>query len=114
MNAFFNFKNQLLQKQDYYQKNYNCLPFFKAGIHTGIVTVTEVGKYKKEIAYHGDTINTAARIQGKCNEFNQELLISLRLKEQLTTSGFSFKEIGSMPLKGKEKEVSLYAIEIEN
>lgn len=113
LNAYFNFKNQLHQKQEYYQKNYNCLPFFKAGIHAGLVTVTEVGKYKKEIAYHGDTINTAARIQGKCNEFGQELLISQRLKEQLTTSGFSFKEIGRMPLKGIEKEVTLYAIEIE-
>ncbi len=114
LNAFYNFKNQLHQKQDYYQRNYSCLPFFKAGLHSGIVTVTEVGKYKKEIAYHGDTINTAARIQGKCNEFNQELLVSQRLKEQLATSRFSFKELGNMPLKGKEKEVSIYAIETGN
>lgn len=35
-------------------------------MNAGIVTVAEVAKYKKEIAYHGDTINTAARIQGKC------------------------------------------------
>ena len=114
LNAFYNFKNELHQKQDYYQKNYSFLPFFKAGLHSGIVTVTEVGKYKKEIAYHGDTINTAARIQGKCNEFGQELLVSQRLKEQLATSSFSFKELGSLSLKGKEKEVSIYAIETGN
>jgi len=37
-------------------------------MNAGVVTVAEVGKYKKEIAYHKDTINTAARIQVKCNE----------------------------------------------
>ncbi|NND80532.1 MAG: adenylate/guanylate cyclase domain-containing protein [Maribacter sp.] len=110
LNAFYNFKNQLHSKKDYYRKKYNFLPLFKAGLHSGIVTVTEVGKFKKEIAYHGDTINTAARIQGKCNEFNQELLVSQQLKNQLATPGFPFKEIGSLALKGKEKEVSVYAI----
>jgi adenylate cyclase len=62
INAYFNFKEQLEKKQEYYIRNYNFKPHFKAGMHSGIVTVTEVGKYKKEIAYHGDTINTAARI----------------------------------------------------
>jgi len=113
LNAFYNFKNQLYQKQEYYQENYNCLPFFKAGLHAGVIIVTEVGKYKKEIAYHGDTINTAARIQGMCNDFNQEFLISKRLKNLIGNTNYKYNELGTIPLKGKEHEVAICAVNAE-
>ncbi len=114
INAYFSFKQQLIKKQDHYIRNYNINPHFKAGIHTGIVTVTEVGKYKKEIAYHGDTINTAARIQGKCNELKQELLISESLKNVLNNTGFVFDKLGRIELKGKESQILLYAVNQTN
>ncbi len=110
INAYFNFKKQLLSRKEYYLENYNCMPHFKAGLNAGIITVTEVGKYKKEIAYHGDTINTAARIQGKCNEFQKELLVSEYIKNMLSATNFNFEELGSIELKGKERSVLLYAI----
>ena len=110
LNAFYNFKKELNDKQDYYTIKYDCLPRFKAGVNVGLVTATEVGKYKKEIAYHGDTLNTAARIQGKCNEFNQELLISGSLKELLNGTPFKFEEMGSLVLKGKEQQTQIYGV----
>lgn len=110
LNAYFNFKQQLDNRKEYYLKNYNFIPQFKAGMNTGIVTVTEVGKYKKEIAYHGDTINTAARVQDKCNELNQRFLISERLKNELKTTGFVIDKLGSIELKGKESQTILYAV----
>lgn len=110
LNAFFNFKNQLNKKKEKYLKNYGCVPFFKAGVNSGVVIATEVGKYKKEIAYHGDTINTAARIQGKCNTFKQELLLSNNLKKQLVSTKFTFNELGSIALKGKKEEVSIFSV----
>lgn len=110
INAYYNFKQQLDRKKEYYLREYGCEPFFKAGIHSGIVTVTEVGKYKKEIAYHGDTINTAARIQGKCNELKQELLVSENLSKQLDNDHFTFEKIDSIQLRGKEEAVPIYAV----
>lgn len=110
INAYFCFKNQLAKKADYYQKTYNIVPHFKAGLNAGIVTVTEVGKYKKEIAYHGDTINTAARIQGKCNDFGRELLISGYLKDKLENSNYNFESMDSILLKGKNTEVAIFAV----
>ncbi len=108
--AYFTFNNQLLKRRAYYEEKYNCLPFFKAGINSGIVTVTEVGSIKKEIAYHGDTLNTAARIQGKCNDFGQALLISETLKKQLLPNTFLIEEMGNIPLRGKMEEVTIYAV----
>jgi len=110
LNAYFNFKKQIDKRKEHYLRQYNCIPHFKAGMNSGVVTVAEVGKYKKEIAYHGDTINTAARIQGKCNELKQEFLMSENLKNDLNTSGFVFSELGSIELKGKENQTRLFAI----
>ncbi len=111
LNAYFNFKQRLEKRKEHYLMNYNCIPHFKAGMNSGIVTVAEVGKYKKEIAYHGDTINTAARIQGKCNELKQELLISESLKNDLNDTDFVFKELGKIELKGKENQILIYTVD---
>lgn len=109
--AFFRFKQQIAKREAHYLEKYDCIPFFKAGLHAGMVTVTEVGKYKKEIAYHGDPINTAARIQGQCNHFQEELLISEDLLKQMDIHNFEVKPLGHMLLKGKENEVAMYAVE---
>ncbi len=114
LKTFFNFKQLLKEKEAHYIKKYNCLPFFKAGVHAGLVTVTEVGKYKKEIAYHGDTINTAARIQGQCNDLNSELLLSESLKNQLQSNNYKFLPMGSVPLKGKKGAVPICSVTEES
>lgn len=107
--AFYNFKRQIKKRQDHYMGAYGFIPHFKAGLNSGIVTTTEVGKYKKEIAYHGDTINVAARIQAKCNDLNQELLVSGNLVDQLNGNGATFEKIDSIELRGKEQKVLVYA-----
>ncbi|MFD2099604.1 adenylate/guanylate cyclase domain-containing protein [Flagellimonas iocasae] len=110
LKAFYNFKLTLEKRRNYYEKKYGVLPFFKAGMHSGLVTVTEVGKYKKEIAYHGDTLNTTARIQGQCNILNSELLVSKTIADYFDSSSYAFSALGSISLKGKEEKVPLYAV----
>ena len=61
-----------------------------------MVTVVEVGDIKREIVYHRDKLNTAARIQEICNEFDSNLLISYDLYNIFMNSdGFKFNEIGA-------------------
>ncbi|MCE7990325.1 MAG: adenylate/guanylate cyclase domain-containing protein [Roseivirga sp.] len=111
LRAFYHFKGQIDARSEHYLSNYGVKPFFKAGLNVGKVTVAEVGKMKKEIAYHGDTINTAARIQGKCNDFKSELLISEQLKCALGDQlSFHTELMGDIPLKGKAAHVAIYAV----
>ena len=66
---------KLAQSGEYYKKKYNVMPEFKAGANCGSVTVCEIGEIKKDIAYHGDVLNTASRIQGLCNTYDKSVLI---------------------------------------
>ncbi len=112
LNAFFDFKNRLLERANHYESKYGIVPQFKAGLNCGKIVVAEVGEIKREIAYHGDTINTAARIQGQCNRFGKSLLISEALKNQLVEErGFSIEHVGDLLLKGKAKTVNVYSVE---
>jgi len=73
--------------------------------------VTEVGIIKREIAYHGDVINTTARIQEQCNTFNSSLLISDKIKSDLSEkTHFSINFKGEIPLKGKKLPVGIYDV----
>ena len=103
---------EIIKKRDqYYETKYGILPEFKAGIHAGKVIMTEVGKFKKEIAYHGDTINIASRIEGKCNELNQNLLVSKDVLSYLSGhEEFHVREIGEISLKGKTEKLSLFGL----
>jgi adenylate cyclase len=109
---FFAFQKRLQNRKDYYINKYNFLPEFKAGANIGDITVAEVGDFKREIVYHGDTINTASRIQSVCNTFKKSFLISEGLKNEIEIGGmFNTDLIDTIKLKGKEKVISLYNVE---
>ena len=73
--------------------------------------VAEVGFVKKELAYHGDVINTSARIQAQCNTYNATLLPSEKLLRDINSENFSTsKSLGSVLLKGKKEEVKIHAV----
>ncbi len=111
INIFFAYDTLIKSKKKYYKKKYGIIPEFKAGLHLGKVTVAEVGEIKKELAYHGDVLNTAARIQGKCNDFQKKLLISESMKTKLENQHlFDFLGIGDVSLKGKAKALNLYEV----
>lgn len=112
---YFDFQNRIINRSEYYKNNYDLVPEFKAGVNGGIITAAEVGEIKREIAYHGDVINTAARIQGVCNTYNQKLLVSEFLAEKLNTaSDYISKEIGSISLKGKKFPVNVFSVELQS
>lgn len=96
-----------------YKSKYGLLPGFKAGLHYGTVTAGEIGSLKKEIIFTGDVLNTSARIQGLCNQFGADLLVSEDLVEVLQLSaGYTITSVGETVLKGRSKPMELFAISI--
>ena len=94
----------------YYHQKYGIVPFFKAGIHAGKVMVTEIGKHKREIAYHGDVLNTTARIQGQCNALGAELLVSESLKNYVKPEKYELINASATLLRGKQEKIVIYSV----
>jgi adenylate cyclase len=109
---YFACEKQFEEKRDYYTKNYGQVPHFKAGLHMGKVTAVEIGEIKRDIAYHGDTLNTASRIQSMCNEYDKKFLISSYFAEQSNVgSQFATTALGNILLKGKTATVGIVSVE---
>lgn len=111
LKAFFAFQHKIARKEKYFNRRYKLVPGFKAGVHVGYVMALQVGQSRRDISYNGDAINTTARIEGMCNEYGQDLLISEDLyKRTANKDDFEFKEIGRIKLKGKRKNTGIYQV----
>ena len=109
--CFFLMQRSIEARKDSYLRQYGHYPRFKAGLHGGRVVATWVGEVKREIVYHGDVLNTTARIQSLCNELGQELLISEELLTQLPpSSGVVAEYISTLHLRGRQQAISLYGL----
>jgi adenylate cyclase len=108
--AYFDFKQRLANRSDYYLGKYGVQPEFKAGMNIGPVTVTEIGDIKRDLAFLGDTMNTAARIQSLCGQYQEELLISDALMSQLPKSNsLELELVDNLAPKGKQQSIEIYA-----
>lgn len=109
---FFIVRREIEKRDEYYRTRYGLVPGFKAGLHIGPVVATEVGKAKSEIVFHGDVMNTTARIQGLCASLNTDFLISEEARTFLAEESALFKmdDRGEQTLKGKAVPVRVHTV----
>lgn len=111
LNFFFALYQQIEKRRQFYCNKFDAVPTFKAGIDCGTVTAVEIGDIKRDIAYHGDAINSAARIQNLCNKFDRLLIVSQNFLELFPpNSEFKFDEIVKIKLRGKEMPTKLFGV----
>ena len=113
LRCFFSIINRIESFSRRYEDRYSLVPQLKAGLHSGRVIAGEVGEEKREIVFHGDTVNTASRIQGECNRFREQILFSkklLRLFDKEQIKAYSPQQIGTILLDGRTASISLYTV----
>ena len=108
LQSYYDFNDRLIERSDYYNEKYGLVPEFKAGVHLGEATIAQVGSIvKTSIDYLGDVMNTCARIEGECNTYEKNLLLSEDLAMALGgTDRFEF--LGELQLRGKSQGVKVY------
>ena len=112
--CFFLIEGKMKDRSKRYKNRYRGFePIIKAGFHLGKIVAGEIGDYKRSIVFHGDTINTASRIQAETNRIGRRLLLSGELLSELDISEeFQEEFIGKILLRGKEREITLYSLDL--
>ncbi len=109
---YYEYVSMLQKNSEYFLKKYNVEPKFTAAINSGEIMVAEVGTVKSEIAFHGEVLNTASRIQKQCKEYKRNLLFT-------QSFAIEFKEIcpsqkviwvDKIQLQGKKEAENIYTI----
>jgi adenylate cyclase len=109
--CFFAMKAAIQKQTEKYNNKFRLLPEFKAGFHFGKVTTGEIGVIKKEIIFTGDVLNTTARIQGLCNMYKVDILVSADLIKMLNLDAqFQIKSLGENELRGRDEKIELFTI----
>jgi len=111
VNTFEVFRDTLKSKSKYYIEKYGVVPEFKAAVHKGKIIMTEVGELKKEIAFHGDVLNIAARLEGFCNKKGYSLIVSNTIYNLFVNpKTYNLIKLGALDLKGKQEKVIAYGM----
>jgi len=111
VSCFNDMRQAVEAERQTFEREYGCVPEFKAGVHTGEAVVTEIGTLQRAHAYHGDVLNTAARIQAKCNEVGFDLLASREALSAVNRQQLEgFVPMGALPLRGKAQPVEVFGL----
>lgn len=113
ISALLSARKELHQQFDRFKRKYGTLPEYKVGLHTGMVTVGQVGIIKKDLVMSGDAMNTAARIRSACTQLNQKFIASKDVIGLLDNiKEWQAESLGAADLKGKNQDIELFVLKI--
>jgi len=108
----FAVEDALARHRGTFLADYGAEPRLRGALHIGPLMVGEIGDLKRQIVMIGDTMNTAARIEGACRKFGRDYVASGLLLQRIGAlpAGVSAESLGPVPLAGKSGEVELFAL----
>jgi adenylate cyclase len=109
--AVFAISDTLAAAQPAYEAEFGVAPSFWASLHLGPVVTGEIGTIKHEIAFLGDTLNEASRIQGAGKELRRQFLTSATVISAIALpNDIASESLGQVELRGVEDTVELFAM----
>ena len=109
--AVFEIADTLKAAGPAYEADFGVVPSFWAGLHLGPVVTGEIGTIKHEIAFLGDTLNAASRIQQAGKELQRQFLASAEVISALDLpNDIASESLGRVELRGVEDSVELFAM----
>jgi adenylate cyclase len=110
--AFFAFEDLLSKRAPWYLDRFGVVPRFRGGIDVGKVTATEVGELKRDIAYHGDVLNTASRLLDLCREREGRLMVTGTVGNRVLSGGkVEANWRDEVRIRGKEGPTLVFSLE---
>jgi adenylate cyclase len=112
LDCFFAIKDKIAALAASYRREFGSAPAFRAGLHAGPVVISECGDSRRQIAYFGDAMNVAARLQEHCKTTGRDLLVSAEvLRGAEPCTGIASTALGRVQLRGRAVPVEVFAIE---
>src|SRR6185437_13369169 len=111
IDCFFAIEDRIADLAHAYKSEFGVVPQFRAGLHAGPVVISECGDSRRQVAYFGDTVNVAARLQAHCKEAGRRLLVSGELLQLLPgESDLVVEPLGPTELRGRATPVEVFGI----
>jgi class 3 adenylate cyclase len=111
IDCFFAIEDRIAEQADSYRREFGLVPSFRGGLHAGLVAISECGNSRRQIAFFGDAVNVAARLQEHCKEAGRPLLVSGDLVRLATPNAdLAVEPLGLTPLRGRAALIDVFAV----
>jgi class 3 adenylate cyclase len=91
-----------------YEKSFGVCPDFRAGIHGGEIITCEEGDIRRNIAFYGDTINIAARMETKAREVGMDCVITPDIAKLFDDTTGRLTKLGEESVRGINRSITIY------
>jgi adenylate cyclase len=109
--CFFAIEAALEAAAGEFEREFGVVPRLRAALHAGPVIGGEIGDSKREIVFHGDVMNTAARLEQATRDLDRPFLVSAQALCRLDgTEPYAREALGPRALRGREAPVEIYAV----
>ena len=99
------------ERRAHYLARYGAVPAFRASLHYGEIVAGEIGDVRREIAYVGDTLNSAARLLEAAKEMGRSVLASEDLLGQTALpDGVTAEKLPTLSVRGRAQPLGVSAL----
>ena len=110
--CFFAIATALEEAAADFVREFGVAPRLRAALHAGPVIAGEIGETKRDIVFHGDVMNTAARLEGATRDLERGFLASADAVSRLArTERYALELLGPQTLRGRGAPINVYAVE---
>jgi adenylate cyclase len=112
LRCFFEMKTALAARAAEFRSHYGAEAQLRAALHLGEVIAGEVGEQRRAIVFHGDVMNTAARLEQATREIGHRFIASADALRALgPLPGLASRDLGAIALRGRKAPIHAYGIE---
>lgn len=95
-----------------FRERFGASPELRAALHLGDVIAGEVGQERRAIVFHGDAMNTAARLEQATREVGCRFIVSAEARAALgPLPAFEMRDLGALVLRGRREPLHAYGCE---
>jgi adenylate cyclase len=106
LRCLFAIRAALAARADRFRARFGAVPALRAALHFGEVIAGEVGDQRRAIVFHGDVMNTAARLEQATRDVGLRFIVSQAALEALgRPAGLELTDLGALALRGRAEPV---------
>jgi adenylate cyclase len=110
--CFFGIARALERAAPAFEREFGGAPRIRGALHAGQVISGEVGESRRALVFHGDVMNTTARIEQMTRELGRRYLVSGDALDRLSpVSEYALDDVGLQRVRGRESPVRVFAVE---
>ncbi len=96
-----------------FKQAFGAVPQLRSALHAGPVITGEVGGSRRALVFHGDVMNTTARLENATRELGLPFLVSGDALGRLDgLERYRTRDLGLQPLRGRTGNLQVHAVEL--